>query len=82
MHMPLTPQLEAMIREKVGSSHYKNASQIIREALSLMQANENVQKLKLERLRIELDKAETDFANGNLVTLRNDAELSAFFEKL
>lgn len=42
MHMSLTPQLEAMIREKVESGHYKNASQIIREALSLMQASENV----------------------------------------
>jgi len=71
-----------MIREKVESSHYNNASEVVREALRLMQAHEDVQKLKLERLRSELDKAETDFTNGDMVTLRNDAELTAFFEKL
>lgn len=82
MHMSLTPQLEAMIREKVESGLYNNASEVVREALRLMQAHEDVQKLKLDRLRSELDKADTDFANGDIVTLHNDADLAAFFEKL
>jgi antitoxin ParD1/3/4 len=35
MHVSLTPQLEKMVKEKVDSGLYNNASEVIREALRL-----------------------------------------------
>jgi antitoxin ParD1/3/4 len=51
MHVSLTPQLEELIKEKVASGLYNNASEVIREALRLMHQQDAVYKLKLERLR-------------------------------
>ncbi|MDQ3654358.1 MAG: type II toxin-antitoxin system ParD family antitoxin [Chloroflexota bacterium] len=46
MNITLTPQLEAMIQEKVERGLYDNHSEVVRDALRLMQ-----QQDKLERLR-------------------------------
>jgi antitoxin ParD1/3/4 len=35
MHVSLTPELEKMVKEKVDSGFYNNASEVIREALRL-----------------------------------------------
>jgi antitoxin ParD1/3/4 len=35
MHVSLTPELEKMVKEKVDSGLYNNASEVIREALRL-----------------------------------------------
>lgn len=46
MNVSLTPHLEAMIREKVASGLYNNSSEVVREALRLMEGQD-----KLERFR-------------------------------
>ncbi len=51
MHVSLTPELEELVKEKVASGLYNNASEVIREALRLMHQQDAVYKLKLERLR-------------------------------
>lgn len=40
MNVSLTPQLEAIVRRKVASGLYNNASEVIREALRLLVARE------------------------------------------
>ncbi|MCB0220147.1 MAG: type II toxin-antitoxin system ParD family antitoxin [Chrysiogenetes bacterium] len=40
MNVSLTPELEALINEKVASGRYTSASEVIREALRLMEARE------------------------------------------
>ncbi|KAF0096674.1 MAG: hypothetical protein FD128_2546, partial [Hyphomonadaceae bacterium] len=40
MNINLTPKLEEMVREKVKSGLYNNASEVVREALRLMEAND------------------------------------------
>lgn len=51
MHVSLTEKLEKIVREKVSSGLYNNASEVIREALRLMLKSDEVESLKLERLR-------------------------------
>lgn len=51
MHVSLTPKLEELIRRKVESGLYEDASDVIREALRLMALHEERQRLELERLR-------------------------------
>lgn len=48
MNVSLTPYFEAMIREKVASGRYNNASEVVREALRLLEAED---RRKLERLQ-------------------------------
>lgn len=55
MHISLTPELEAGIRQKVKSGYYNNASEVIRDALRFWDANEKlVQHIKLEILQKRL----------------------------
>ena len=51
MHISLTPVLEGYVKEKVESQRYGNASEVIREALRLMQKVDDLELLKRQALR-------------------------------
>jgi len=56
MNISLTPQLEEMIRQKIASGSYSSASEVVREALRLMELEDQMRALKLQRLREEIQK--------------------------
>ncbi len=63
MHISLTPELEAGIRQKVTSGYYNNASEVIRDALRFWERNEELVKhMKLEALqkRLAIGVAQTE----------------------
>jgi antitoxin ParD1/3/4 len=51
MNVSLTPQLEALIRRKIETGLYSSASEVIREALRLLEERDATQSAKLEALR-------------------------------
>jgi len=54
MNVNLTPQLENMIKQKVTSGLYNSASEVVREALRLMDAQDRLRDVKLEQLRQDI----------------------------
>lgn len=54
MNVNLTPQLEEMVRAKVGSGLYTSASEVVREALRLMEERDRLRDAKLDELRREI----------------------------
>lgn len=56
MNVSLTPQLEAMIRRRVESGRYNNASEVVREALRLLEERERLEHLR-SLLAVGLDQA-------------------------
>ncbi|HEV2468826.1 MAG TPA: type II toxin-antitoxin system ParD family antitoxin [Candidatus Sulfotelmatobacter sp.] len=54
LNINLTPQLEEMVRQKVSSGRYNSASEVVREALRLMQTQDELRVLKLEQLRRDI----------------------------
>jgi len=52
MNVSLTPKLEQFIRTKVESGRYLSASEVVREALRLLEQKDN----RLEELRVEIQK--------------------------
>ncbi|MGH2561763.1 MAG: type II toxin-antitoxin system ParD family antitoxin [Thermomicrobiales bacterium] len=46
MNVSLTPHLESMVRQKVASGRYNNASEVVREALRLMEEHDQHQRLR------------------------------------
>lgn len=67
MNVSLTPQLEAMIRRKVESGMYNNASEVVREALRLLDAHERRVDMPA------LDKFATAFENVAADELETEA---------
>lgn len=54
MNINLTPQLEELVRSKVASGLYTSASEVVREALRLMDEQDRLREAKLEQLRSEV----------------------------
>ena len=54
MNVNLTPQLESLIKQKVASGLYNSASEVVREALRLLEEQDRVRTLRLEALRRDI----------------------------
>ena len=54
MNVNLTPQLEELVRAKVASGMYTSASEVVREALRLMDEQDRLREVKLHQLREEV----------------------------
>lgn len=64
MNVSLPPELEARVRQRVESGMYGSASEVIREALRLFEAYEQVKTAKLDSLRQDIGKGLNDAKNG------------------
>ncbi|NOQ37221.1 MAG: type II toxin-antitoxin system ParD family antitoxin [Methylococcaceae bacterium] len=70
MNISLTAEFEQIIKNKVESGLYNNASEVVREALRFMQTNEElVYQIKLDKLKAKLAVAEHDMAENRYQTL-------------
>ena len=74
MNVSLTPKLEALVKKKVGSGLYNSASEVIREALRLLDESDIIRELRLKEIRREvsagveqLDKGDSKTFDGNMV---------------
>jgi antitoxin ParD1/3/4 len=54
MNVSLTPELEQLIHKKVESGLYLSASEVVREALRLLEERDRLNAMKLEELRKEV----------------------------
>jgi antitoxin ParD1/3/4 len=62
MSVSLTPDLEAMIRERVASGRYNDADEVVREALRLLQERDQI-----DHLRSLLAVAQAEADRGELI---------------
>ena len=54
MNVSLTPTLEELVQRKVASGLYNSASEVIRDALRLLEERDEMRKLRLKALRREI----------------------------
>lgn len=64
MNVSLTSKLESLIKHKVESGMYHSASEVIREALRLLEERDAVQAVKLEALRQDIKAGMESLDNG------------------
>jgi len=56
MNVSLTPQLEELVKRKVESGLYGSASEVMREALRLLDEHDRLRQMRLEELRSAIHK--------------------------
>ncbi len=56
MNVSLTPQLEELVKRKVESGRYGSASEVMREALRLLEEHDRLRIMRTEALRVEIHK--------------------------
>jgi len=54
MNVSLTPQLENLLKEKVATGMYNSVSEVVREALRLLNERDSSNAIKLDALRQEI----------------------------
>jgi antitoxin ParD1/3/4 len=66
VNIHLTPELEQLVQSKVQSGRYNSASEVVREALRIMEQRDEVRSIQLQELRSRIDKglAEADRGEG------------------
>lgn len=64
MNVSLTPQLETFIKQKVDTGMYTSASEVIREALRLLEERDALQAVKLESLREDIEAGVASLDRG------------------
>ena len=72
MNVSLTPALEKLIQKKVETGLYNSASEVIREALRLLEEQDRLRRIRLENLRKEIaigvDQADrSELVDGKVV---------------
>ena len=67
MHVSLTTELERLVREKVESGYYSNASEVIRDALRMMVQRDHAQNAELAMIREAVAPAIEEAERGDTV---------------
>jgi len=72
INVSLTPELEAFVRKKVDSGRYTSASEVVREALRLLDVFESKRAVALAKLRAEADLGFKAIEEGNFTEYTED----------
>ncbi len=64
MNVHLTPELEQLVQAKVQSGRYNSASEVVREALRIMEQRDEVRSIQLQELRNRMDRALSESSRG------------------
>jgi antitoxin ParD1/3/4 len=74
----LTDHLDHFVARQVASGRYSNASEIVREALRLLEDQEHEQKAKLNALRQVAKQAFDEIDQGKGIVVKGKKEINQF----
>jgi len=67
MNVSLTPELEEFVSTKVGSGRYNSASEVVREALRLLEEHDSIRASQLAEFNGELGRRLASLDRGKTV---------------
>jgi len=70
MNISLTPELEKLVNDKLQSGLYASASEVIREALRLLQERDELKRQELEAVRAKIRRGVEQLDRGEGVPAR------------
>lgn len=82
INVSLTPQLEELVRAKVTSGRYNSASEVVREALRLMNTYEQLRADALNKLRADVEAGWQQVEEGKVSDFDPEAAKRRGREKL
>ena len=74
MNVSLTQELETLITDKVKTGRYHSASEVVREALRLLEEQDQLKELRRQELRKEIQKGVDDMKTGRYTSVSNREE--------
>lgn len=81
MNVSLTPELETFVHGKVESGLYTSASEVVREALRLLNDRDTIQQQRLVEMRREIAVGLDQLNRGDGIA-HDEESLKALFEEI
>ena len=81
MNVSLTSELEKLVKRRVRSGFYQTASEVVREALRLLQERDRLRDMRLESLRKEIAVGIRQADRGEVAMLDIDDILNESFHR-
>jgi len=67
VNVSLTPELDAFLQSRVNSGRYQTASEVVREALRLLEHQERTRETALQELKAKLQHGAAQAERGELL---------------
>ena len=64
MNVNLTPELEQLVHRKVKTGRYNSASEVVREALRLLEEHDQIRRVRLEEMRRKVQEGWDSLRRG------------------
>jgi antitoxin ParD1/3/4 len=76
MNVSLTPELETLVSRKVKTGRYTTASEVVREALRLLDDYDRLREIRRDELRQEIQKGVDDIQEGRYTVYHSGEEIA------
>ena len=67
VNVSLTPELDAFLQARVNSGRYQTTSEVVREALRLLERSEQEREYAFQQLKAKLEKGAAEAERGELL---------------
>lgn len=82
MNVSITPELEKFVHAQVKGGMYNSASEVIREALRLLAARDELRRTRIDALNREIQIGLDDVAAGRVISAEeSEARLDKLFQE-
>ncbi len=76
LNISLTPELAALINDKVSSGMYHSASEVVREGLRLLKEQDEIRRMRLNELKKEIAIGTEQLERGEAKVFYSGEELA------
>jgi antitoxin ParD1/3/4 len=77
----LTDHLDKVVEKSIASGQYGNASEVVRDALRLLEAREKAERKKLRELKKAIQEGIESLRRGEVTRIHGPEELAAFLDR-
>jgi antitoxin ParD1/3/4 len=64
MNVHLTPELEQLVQNKVKTGRYNSASEVVREALRLLEEHDHIRQMRVQEMRRKIQEGWDSLQRG------------------
>lgn len=78
----LTEYYDTFIAQLLNTGRFRNASEVVRAGLRLLETHDREEEAKIEALRDAFKEGRDDYERGEFDTLKTDADIDRYFEEI
>jgi len=67
MNVHLTPELEQLVHNRVQTGRYNSASEVVREALRLLEGHDRLRQVRLQEMRLKIQEGWDSLRRGESI---------------